>query len=505
MRISETWVMRLKKFPGGFFEPFYIYKKGGSMKQAIFSVGIDIGTSTTQLIFSKITIENMANEYSVPRISIVDKEVIYRSKIYNTPLLGSNTIDAEQIRKIVTAEYQKADFRPEDLSTGAVIITGETARKKNAGEVLDALSNMAGDFVVATAGPDLESVLAAKGAGTDSLSRELGITIANVDIGGGTSNIAVYRNGMLIGTSCLDIGGRLIRVKNGRITYVYERLQKLLAKQGISIRAGKPAEGEKIRHICAYMARQLCEALNLRKRSPEHQEFYTNQGTPLSSELSIQALTFSGGVADCIGCNRDDSYPYEDIGLALGKAVFENSDLRCVQTYRAKETIRATVVGAGTHTTTVSGSTISYSRDCFPLKNVPVLKISGEAETDPGRLQEEIKRKLPIYYTEGRAELVAIALTARSYHSFSQVQMLSQAILEAAEEIYTSGFPLVVVIENDIAKALGNMLRSVLGTERSVICLDNIFVNDGDYIDIGEPLIAGSVVPIVTKTLIFNN
>ena len=121
------------------------------MHEIIKSVGIDIGTSTTQLIFSELTIENEASNV-VPRINIVDKKVTYRSKIYFTPLLDQKTIDAEKVKGIIEKEYQDAGMKPEDLSTGAVIITGETARKQNANVVLDTLSNLAGDFVVATAG-----------------------------------------------------------------------------------------------------------------------------------------------------------------------------------------------------------------------------------------------------------------------------------------------------------------------------------------------------------------
>ena len=142
------------------------------MQETILSVGIDIGTSTTQLIFSRLTIENLASNYTVPRISIVDKEVVYRSGIYFTPLKSQTEIDAGKVKEIIRREYEKAGRKPEDLQTGAVIITGETARKQNANSVLENLSDMAGDFVVATAGPDLESVLSAKGAGSDRISEE---------------------------------------------------------------------------------------------------------------------------------------------------------------------------------------------------------------------------------------------------------------------------------------------------------------------------------------------
>ena len=135
------------------------------MTEEILSVGIDIGTSTLQLIFSKIYIENRGSSFTVPQIKIIGKEVIYRSEIYETPLISETVIDTKNVKKIIENEYKKANIKYEDVSTGAVIITGDTARKENAKEVLETLSGMAGDFVVATAGPDLESIIAGKGSG----------------------------------------------------------------------------------------------------------------------------------------------------------------------------------------------------------------------------------------------------------------------------------------------------------------------------------------------------
>ena len=132
---------------------------------SILSVGIDIGTTTTQLIFSRLTIQNEGTAYSVPRFAITEKEILYRSRIHFTPLLSDTVIDAEGVRKIIDAEYTASGFDRTDIQTGAIIITGETARKENARDVLSALSGYAGDFVVATAGPALESVLAGKGYG----------------------------------------------------------------------------------------------------------------------------------------------------------------------------------------------------------------------------------------------------------------------------------------------------------------------------------------------------
>ncbi|MFQ8759599.1 MAG: ethanolamine ammonia-lyase reactivating factor EutA [Intestinimonas sp.] len=119
----------------------------------ILSVGIDIGTSTTQLIFSRLTIENRASSYTVPRIQIVEKEVIYRSLIYFTPLKSSTEIDAEAVKKIVRDEYKAAGMTPEDVKTGAVIITGETARKQNANDVLGSALRFGGRLRSGHGGP----------------------------------------------------------------------------------------------------------------------------------------------------------------------------------------------------------------------------------------------------------------------------------------------------------------------------------------------------------------
>ena len=190
------------------------------MTETLKSVGIDIGTSTTQLVVSDLTLENRANPFSVPRIAITGRTVTYLSGIHFTPLRSDTVIDAAGVRDIVAEEYEKAGLRREEVQTGAVIITGETARKENAREVLAALSAFAGDFVVATAGPDLESILAARGAGADRASKERHCRLLHLDIGGGTSNLALFESGELRDTDCLNIGGRLLKLDpDGRVIY----------------------------------------------------------------------------------------------------------------------------------------------------------------------------------------------------------------------------------------------------------------------------------------------
>lgn len=476
------------------------------MHEVINSVGIDIGTSTTQLIFSKLTIENLATSYTVPRICIVDTEVVYRSKIYFTPLLDSRTINAEGIKKIVKFEYEKAGMKPEDLKTGAVIITGETARKENANDVLSALSEMAGDFVVATAGPDLESVLAAKGAGTDMVSKDRRNIAANIDIGGGTSNIAVFNRGELVGTSCLDIGGRLVRIENGRIAYIYEKISELAEYSGIDLKVGQPADEKKLKRLADVMAEQLAMAIGLKKRDGFHNRLYTNEGKPLPETLIPDGVTFSGGVAVIAYEETEgDKYKYGDVGVLLGDSVRTGGYFDSIKIYPAVETIRATVVGAGTHTTEVSGSTIRYEEDMLPLKNVVVVKMTEEEEDNLAYFSESLLKKLDIYTNRNIDECVAIGMSGNNFKTFDRVQELAKAIIGGIKNYNNPAVPILIIVESDIGKVLGNALKVLFEGKRKVICIDNIFVKDGDFIDIGRPVAGGRVVPVVTKTLIFNS
>lgn len=476
------------------------------MKEIITSVGIDIGTSTTQLIFSKLTIENLASSYTVPQISIVKKEVIYRSDIYFTPLVGNDSIDVKGIEEIVSNEYKKAGMTPKDLQTGAVIITGETARKENANIVLQALSGMAGDFVVATAGPDLEAVLSAKGAGANVVSEEERNTVANIDIGGGTSNIAVFRKGRLVGTSCLDIGGRLIKIENNKITYIYKKIQELCKNHNIKINVGDTVDDLVLRKLCEVMTEHIFMAVNILPRSNEHKDLYTNKGDALPADLEIDGLTFSGGVADTVyNPVNSDYFRYNDIGALFGTVVSESKEFKNEHVYEAQETIRATVVGAGTHTTEVSGSTIKYDAESLPVKNVPVMKIPKKDEEVLEQLTKYIDDNYKIYSNGDKSELVGISLSGEKYITFKTIQKLAQAIVDGLKNHGGEKVPVLIIVENDIGKVLGNAVDILLYQKRKVISIDNIFVKDGDYVDIGEPVANGRVVPVVTKTLIFNN
>lgn len=476
------------------------------MNEQLLSVGIDMGTSTTQLVLSKLHIQNMASSFSVPRLVITDKEVVYRSDICFTPVLADNRIDMLQIQSFVQEQYEKAGIHKDEIQTGAVIITGETARKDNANEVLLSLSGFAGDFVVATAGPDLESIIAAKGAGAHTYSKEHSTSIVNIDIGGGTSNLAVFASGELTDTGCLDIGGRLIKVDQSthEITYIAPKIKQLAERRGFNLALGQRVTPADLQPIIGEMVKLLEESVGLKEPSDFYDTIITNKGLKL--DRAIPCISFSGGVADYIYQEATgDVFEFGDIGILLGRAIAASPLTQQMTVARAAETIRATVVGAGSHTTEISGSTITYTEESFPIKNIPILKLAVADESGSSeQLAGAITDKLNWFKLNNDLQRVAIAIEGKKSPSFQEIQKYAQGLYQGMSELLEREYPLIVIVQHDMAKVLGQTLYALLDYKKDVICIDSVQVDNGDYIDIGKPIAEGKVLPVVIKTLVFH-
>ena len=453
------------------------------MSESILSVGIDLGTTTTQMIVSRLQVENTAAPFAVPRMEIGKREVLYRGKIHFTPLKTPDILDAEGIRQLIAQEYQMAGIRPEQIQTGAVIITGETARKENAKAVLESLSDFAGEFVVATAGPALESVLAARGAGADEAAKARGRYVLHMDIGGGTSNLALFDpSGKLVDTGCLNVGGRLIKLDaDGTVTYVSPVLQPLDPPK-----LGQNVTPQQLQPMMDKLVQVLEQAAGLREKTDLLDAFVTDKTVQLPSEPVL--LSFSGGVADLMEQTSADWLTYGDLGVLLGRAI-RDSRLCTGGFLLGRETIRATVVGAGSYATELSGSTVYYSGVSFPLQNLPVVRMEGN---DWSQLRQEMM----LY----GADTPALSLPGMSSPSFQAVSDLADSIIRAAAPL---GRPLVVVLEHDQAKALGQALQLRLGQAAPLVCLDGIHAPSGSFLDIAAPVANGAAVPVVVKTLAF--
>lgn len=473
---------------------------------SILGVGIDIGTSTTQLVFSRITMDNTTGYFSVPHVSIVEKEVIYRSKVYTTPLLTESLIDGSAIRSIVEQEYQLAGFLPQDVDTGAVIVTGESARKENAQAVLENLSAFAGEFVVSTAGPDLESIIAGKGSGAYQYSIEHDCSVVNLDIGGGTTNLVLFENGATAGTGCFNIGGRLIRLTRD---YVVEGVSPAAARVaehlGIVLRVRERTNEENLRRITDKMADLLAQALGLKKQEPLLYELQTAQSSWLTlTGKHVDRICFSGGVADYVNNSTDNSVFHGDIGVFLGQSIGRGLLAHTIPSIQSSETIRATVVGAGTYTTSISGSTIAYAEKLFPIKNIPVLKLDHqEQDWCKSGKQGFLSGRVRWFLEQCGSECLILAMPGERDPDYGTLTRLADYLAGELDESLPPGQPVLIVLEEDVAKALGLLLEKRLAGRRLMACIDGIRVEQGDYVDMGKPVMGGLVVPVIVKTLLF--
>ncbi len=474
----------------------------------ILSVGIDIGTSTTQLVFSRIEMDNTAGYFTAPRIAITGKEILYKSKVYFTPLKTQTLIDADAVREIVAQEFRNAGYSPADTQTGAVIITGESARKENSAAVLQALSDFAGEFVVSTAGPDLESIIAGKGSGAWQYSIDNDCTVVNLDIGGGTSNIVFFNAGDTQGKICLDVGGRLIRLdsRSGSpvVSYVSYAAAEAARLAGVRVEVGQSISRSDLRSICDAFADCLAGAIGIAPVSPLQAKILTPGSDVYRPARPSRRICFSGGVADCIyHQSGEDDLRYGDIGPILGRAIRENRYFKEQKWIQGGETIRATVVGAGTYTTNLSGSTIFYSEGIFPVKNVPALKLTKDEQwAILGGDTQLLRDKVRWFLEQSDAPRMLLALQGLPDPDFATLKKLAGAIVDAMDGSLAPGEPIIVVVERDIAKALGIALQQT-GCGRKMASIDSVKIEEGDYVDIGRPLMDGLVVPVVVKTLLF--
>jgi ethanolamine utilization protein EutA len=489
-----------------------VNKAENSNCQTVTSVGIDIGTTTTQLVVSRLTITNTAPGTSAPRMEITDKEVLYRSQIYFTPLLDDHQIiDAEDVKRIVLQEYRTAGLTPEGIDTGAVIVTGETAKKENAQKIVESMAGLAGDFVVATAGVNLESILAGKGSGAAGYSREKHCVAANVDIGGGTSNIGVFKNGQVIDTACSNLGGHLIEIERGsdKITYLADPVRVVLRECGLVWQVGQRVLIEDLKAVTRVMARCIIETTISRKLSETARELLMTPALKL--DYPVDKIMFSGGVADFVYTDfRPISVAqvsqYGDIGPLLGWAIQEELAARGIVPEKPGETIRATVIGAGTHSLNISGSTITVDEAVLPMRNVAVISpFPGQVPERPAEIAAGVKKAVQRMVADGSTHQAAIGIEGPWDTSFAAIQDLAEGILSGTADFINKANPLVVVLHKDCAKALGQALKIKSGQQGDIVCIDQLRVDEGDYIDIGKPIMGGRVVPVVIKTLVFEN
>lgn len=492
------------------------------------SVGIDIGTTTTQIIFSELTLVSVARVGQIPRLDITDRRILYESEIVFTPLLDAETIDTLHLSEHIRHEYQHAGIIPQQIETGAVIITGETARKKNADKILKAIANLAGDFVVTIAGPNVEGMIAGRGSGAAGYSRQHFTTVTNVDIGGGSANSAVFRSGNLVASAAMNYGGRILEISNGSVKAVTRAGQRIVEAAGVHITVGDSPTLEDLRCVTDCMANVTIHLIE-GSTSPLAEKLY--QTPPAFVTGNGKHVMFSGGIGYYFYkplsiTTVSDVTCHGDIGPLLAESLRKNPILSSYSILQPAETQRATVLGASSQTLILSGSTIWADPAILPLKNVPVIRpdlnisdnhtnktLNAEMITDA--ITAALKRwDLTSQTDSGRVEdRLAISLELDHPLDYPELVQISQGLVNFSRSL-PFGHPLIAIIKRDYAQVLGQTIKGLLGENndspetsehhrRPLLIIDQVGLEEGDYIDLGTPLMDGRVVPLVVKTLIF--
>ncbi|MCP3954975.1 MAG: hypothetical protein GY697_22545 [Desulfobacterales bacterium] len=468
----------------------------------LLSVGVDVGSSTSHLAFSSLLLQRDARSVT-RRFIIKDRKVIYEGRIIDTPLLDDKTIDIDRLTDFLKAEYARAGIDSEEIKTGAVIITGETARKNNAQQIVDVLSKDAGKFVAATAGPNFESVIAALGSAATRRSRETGQTILSCDIGGGTANSAISEGGRIVSTSCVSVGGRLLAVNAaGKIWRLADPVRKIMAHLDLKYEVGDRIPKKAIDTIATKLAEVLVEVITGPAESALARMLMVTGDLDFKRE--IDAYSFSGGVAELMyGGNGQ----HADIGPLLArkiKALMKRLSLPVVE---PENKIRATVIGAGAHTLSISGSS-GFMDDSlrFPIWNVPVLRVDVEqARLSEAHVVSEINAAFARFdLTEGDS-VVGLYFKDQVRNSYPRLELFARSIEAALPNSIDNKIPIILIFEGDIACSVGNVIRRETDLKTNLLTLDELDLKEGDWIDIGKPLVADQVFPVTVKSLVFHD
>jgi ethanolamine utilization protein EutA len=470
------------------------------------SVGIDIGSAGTQVIFSKVHLRRLSEELT-SRYYVVGRETLFRSPVALTPYQNEERIDDAKLRAIIDAAYKEASVDARDIDTGVVILTGEALRRDNAQAIAALLAEQGGDFVTATAGHHMEAMLAAYGSGAARVSSDQSKRILNIDIGGGTTKLALVDNGRVTATAAIHVGGRLQVVDAaGQIVRLDPAGQHHAAQAGFQWRKGDHAEPAALDKVASFMADALLAAIRMRPLPPPLKALYLTE--PIAELGNIDGIMVSGGVGEYVYGREERDFG--DIGRRLGQAVRQRLDAGALPwpLLPAGECIRATALGASEYSVQLSGntSTITNPGALLPRRNLQVLQapyVCGET-IDPDALADAIRGHFTAFdLAEGEAD-VALALRWLGAPSHQRIFAFAQGIVRGMPKTIAARKSLYIMLDGDVAQTLGSILREELDVQGEILCIDGVVLWDFDYIDLGRIRVPSMTVPVTIKSLVFS-
>lgn len=466
------------------------------------TVGIDVGSSTSHLMFSKLHLQRLG-QYLSSRYVVVERKVLHRSPILLTPYTPEYTINGDALQHFVSQAYQEAGFTPDEIDTGAIILTGEAVKRHNARAIAHLFAGEAGKFVCASAGHNLEAVLAANGSGAVHLSRQGPSTVLNIDVGGGTTKFALVRDGQVLETAAISVGGRLLATdEDDRLIRIEPAARTVGDTLGIDLQLDQVLQPEQRSALARRFADCMFEMIRPDALSPLTRELLV---TPeLATRQPVDAVVFSGGVSEYI--YQRERANFGDLALDLAGWVLDRTSDLPGPVQQPQEGIRATVMGASQFTVQVSGNTISVSDESvLPMRNIQVIYpvLPEREEVEAHELAAAIQRAFQRFdLTEGDQE-VALAIGWRGTPRYQLLRNLAEGIKLGLPRTIANGMNVIIVFTHDFGKLVGEILRNDLGVTSRVVSIDSIHLRELDFIDIGEMIYPAQVVPVVVKSLVF--
>jgi ethanolamine utilization protein EutA len=461
------------------------------------SVGVDIGSSTSHLLFSRLELERQDNRYVT-----VKRDVLYQSEILLTPYRGSTTIDESVLGEFVEVQYAAAGLTREAVDTGALILTGVALLRDNARAIAELFAAEAGRFVAVSAGDNLEATMAAHGSGAVALSHARG-AVMNVDIGGGTTKVVICRDGRAAELMAIDVGARLVAIDaDGLIARVEPAAATIAERLGVRLQLGSPVAEADLKRLAAYMVDQLLGEITADGTTHASHLLRTE---PLRDRSAIEAVTVSGGVSEFVYGRASDTFG--DLGPLIAEELRRRQSELGAPIVESPGGIRATVIGASQYTIQVSGSTIYLSPlDVVPLRNVPVVAPRIDWRDDPlsaDGVASAIRDAVRRFDLLDAQTPVALAAAWEGSATYRRIRAFCEGAAEAMQPHVRNGHPLILIFDSDIGGLLGLHFREELQLQLPIISIDGVELREFDYIDIGALIPTSGAVPVVIKSLVF--
>ena len=471
------------------------------------SVGIDVGSSGTQVIFSRLHLRRLAEDMS-SRYFVVNRETLFQSPVSLTPYESETRISDTELGKILDQAYEAAGLSADDIDTGAVILTGEALRRENSQGIAATVSQRGGDFVCATAGHHMESMLAAYGSGAAKTSQDGEQRILNVDIGGGTAKLAIVENGQVKLTAAIHIGGRLqVTDENGTIVRLDPAGRTHAGRAGFAWNVGDKVSPDELDIVADKMAETLIDAISKRPIPKEIEDLYLTD--PIINMDQIDGLMFSGGVAEYVyGREVRD---FGDMGRRLGHAIAKRTETGKLPwpLLPPGECIRATALGASEYSVQLSGNTcyISSPGKLLPRRNLQVIQPPYPCPEviEPDHLAQVINAHRKTFEVDNDDREIALSFHWTGNPEYSRIYAFAQGLTSALKDMISAEKPLFIVLDGDIAQSLGHILKDELNVPVEVLVIDGVVLWDFDYIDLGKIRLPSRTVPVTIKSLVFSD